>query len=151
MMNSAENGESEKALELYEQYFIWTNIGNNIIAFFENSALMSYSIQNTWKTLKDNTSNAARKLYNKLASIEDKDVLQGYLQYFKIPKKNLNALFSRLSDIESTSNNNIEDIVKIIGSLKIDPFFVQLFFIGLMVVEMDYGQSTKKEHKASNK
>ncbi len=39
MMESAENGESEKALKLYEQHFIGTKVGNEIITLFENSKL----------------------------------------------------------------------------------------------------------------
>ncbi|MDD2891769.1 MAG: hypothetical protein PHQ95_02285 [Candidatus Gracilibacteria bacterium] len=134
MMNSAENGESGKALKLYEQYFIGTSIGNNIIAFFENSGLVSFLNKMILNELSNheksgNMENSSiYEIINK--SPYGKNVAQNFLR--SIPKEHLSVFLSKLSEIETMcSNNDDNGLIQMIDELDVDLIYKEQFFEAL--------------------
>lgn len=52
MMDGLENGNTDHALGLYQEYFIGTEIGREILIRFEQSGLQFYLTKDTLKTLE---------------------------------------------------------------------------------------------------
>ncbi|NDK19768.1 hypothetical protein GW819_02930 [Candidatus Gracilibacteria bacterium] len=134
MMESAENGESEKALKLYEQHFIGTKVGNEIITLFENSKLKLSLEQRVLNLFDAHAKSGELKksvIYNIIEMYSGgKGVAQSFLR--NIPKSNLDTLFSLLPEIEiSCSRGNKESLIQRIDTLDIDILYKESFFDAL--------------------
>ena len=87
MMNTADNGDTDEAIQLYEEYFIGTGIGNKITGYFDASSLANCLRNDVQKTWEENIGRQENKKGG-ILNLVDKHELGKLLvsRSFEIPK-----------------------------------------------------------------
>lgn len=135
MMNDAQNGKSETAVDLYEKRFIGTPIEEGIRSYFPESKLLKVSLlEESQKTLDAFKNTHERKKGGVLDIIENNEESKKFAQasFMYIPTDHLNTFLSLLPKIESHCDcGNTEALMKEIDRLDIDAIYKMRFFCGL--------------------
>lgn len=128
------NGETE----LFEQYFIGTEIGNQISVCFKDSPLIANRRDAVSKALNNSELKWGSKKWGLYDLIRDDLLSRSAIQeqFSEIPLQELDTLLSLLPDIEAQCpNGNIKTVIKAIDpENKIDPTYKEKFFHGLMIL-----------------
>lgn len=135
MMESAENGDSEAAVKLYETRFVGTPIEESIRAYFGDSKLLTVCLlQESQKTLDAFKETHGYQKGGVLDIIENNEESKKFAQasFMYIPTDHLNTFLSLLPRIESHCGcGNTEGLMKEIDKLDIDAIYKMRFFCGL--------------------
>lgn len=135
MMNDAENGKSETAVDIYEKRFIGTPIEEDIRSYFPESKLLKVSLlEESQKTLDTFQKTHAYKKGGVLDIIENNEESKKFAQasFMYIPTDHLNIFLSLLPKIESQCDcGNTEALTQEIDRLDIDAIYKMRFFCGL--------------------
>lgn len=146
MMESAKNGNTEDAVELYENHFSWTSIGQAILRHFNDSPLMFSLDKRILKTIDKNKWTEEVKKGSILDIIKNTPqwnrIATGILS--NIPQKHLDTFFSLLSEIEEYCSRGDLEVLKRkidtytnIDVVYKDQFFTALKLLSPLSIDMD--------------
>lgn len=135
MMNDAENGKSDTAVDLYETRFVGTPVESGIrLAFAESKLLQNSLLEESQKTLDTFKNTHGYKKGGVLDIIENNEKSKKFAQasFMYIPTDHLNTFLSLLPRIESHCDcGNTQALMREVDALDIDAIYKMRFFCGL--------------------
>lgn len=147
MMDGLENGEAERAVDIYQEYFIGTEIGREIPIRFAHSGLQSHLKKDTLKTLEKHEQGRVEEgsIYHIINT--NKKVRNRAAEWFStMPKNTLEIFLSHLPEIEThCSTGNMEALIKSMDSLQVDIVYKIPFLWGLAEIKSGSGADKNKD------
>lgn len=141
MMNGPKEGKMEESLRIYENYFIWTEIGLEIMSSFKNSRFVSDLKNRTRETLAQFNKNQDKgtERTHSIIDVTGDDMTMLMENFSKIPERDLKALLSRLPVIETFCLENDEKGLKEnMDNIDIDEQYKSLFFAELTKLSVSW-------------